>query len=201
MFNRISQKTRDIQDSFQRLSPSEKLLFGVAGFAAFAIILVAIVYLYATKVDSLQVENEELREAIRSISKHKKKYLEYNAEKQVVEKSFSYGSLSLDDYVAKAGTYADIKITESNATKKKEEDGYVVSGVSIKLRKVEISKLVKFINKLESSKKQLVQITSVSINTRWNRHQELDVDMVVSTYDKPNKPSQEKKQKSSKNSA
>jgi len=187
MLKRISQKTRDIQDSFHRLSPKERLILGILGFGGATALVLTMGYLYASKTGELQETNQELRDAIRSITKHKKKYLEYDAEKKVVEKSFSFGPLALDDYVAKAGKHANIKITESNATKKKEENGYLISGVSIKLRKVGISELIKFINKLESSNKQLVQITSISINTRWNRHQELDVDMVVSTYDKAEK--------------
>ncbi len=70
-------------------------------------------------------------------------------------------------------------------------------GLRIKVRKIKIGELATLLKRLESSPKHIVQVTELEIKTRWKHHEELDVELVVSTFQRA-KPKDPKKSKRSK---
>ena len=95
--------------------------------------------------------------------------------------------LELNRFVETAASAVGVSIAESSEVSPVDIERYTQRGVEIKLRKVRIDQLAKLLKELESSP-HIVQITRLNVSTRWNEHDELDVEMVVSTFEQRRKP-------------
>ena len=105
-------------------------------------------------------------------------------------------SIELNSFVEKAAKKVEVNIAESDEITPVEGDDFVQRGLEIKLRKVTVKQVAELIKQLESSP-QLVQITRLSVQSSWNQHEQLNVEMVVSTFEyrerKPEEPAKKKK--------
>ena len=90
--------------------------------------------------------------------------------------------LELNSFVEKAAKKVEINIAESAEITPVEGEDFIQRGLEIKLRKVTIKQLAQLIKQLESSL-QLVQITRLSVKTNWGQNKELNVEMVVATFE------------------
>ena len=91
--------------------------------------------------------------------------------------------LDLNRFLETSASAVGVSIAESGDMSPITGEKFTQRGVEIKLRKVTIVQLAKLLKELESSP-HIVQITRLSVNARWNQHQDLDVEMVVSTFER-----------------
>ena len=96
--------------------------------------------------------------------------------------------LELDRFVETAAAAVGVSIAESSQMAPVEIDSYTQNAVEIKLRKVRIDQVARLMKELESNP-GIVQVTRLNVNTRWGQNSELDIEMVVTTFERRSKSS------------
>ncbi len=173
----------DLKNSLDRLSPRERIMVGGA-IGAFVLIMMLLVgYFILSRLDELEMNNQAMREAIIRLEKNKDCYIEARQRIARLEARMSHGSLELNRLIETAASAVGISISESDEITPVTLDKFTQRGVEIKLRKVNIAQLASLMKELEANP-QIVQITRLSVNTRWSQHNELDIEMIVSTYER-----------------
>jgi len=184
MASGLKAKIEDIKDSFQRLSPRERgALAALAGTFALLLML-GIGYWISSELAELEDRNEATRQALKDIDRYKDRFLQNKRREAALRRAVSATTLELNSYIEKAASAAGVEIAESSETKPVEGKNYTRRGVDIKLRKVTLGQLVGLLKRLTSSTAHVVQVTELSVMTRWNHHEDLDVELMVSTYDR-----------------
>jgi type II secretory pathway component PulM len=176
----------DLKGSFERLSPRER---GALGGLAAALLVVGVLlvgWIIQSGLEEIETTNDDTRRALRDLEKHKDAYMVQRQRIAALEVRMSRTPLELNRFVETAASAVGVSIAESGEIPAVVGERYTQRGVEIKLRKVGIEQLGKLLRELENSP-HIVQITSLSVNTRWNQHQDLDVEMTVSTYERRGK--------------
>ena len=105
-----------------------------------------------------------------------------------LEAAISDTSLELNTYVDKAASSVGVKIDESSELLPVDGARYRQRGLEIKLRKLTLRQLTRFLSELERSRSHIVHVTEMTINSRYynqdREREELDAELVVSTYEK-----------------
>jgi type II secretory pathway component PulM len=179
----LKNRIDDLKSSLQRLSPRERRMVGGLGLVFVLGIVVSIGYIIQSSLEEIEENNSEMRKALRDLERNKDAYLIQRRRIAALEVRMSRTPLQLNHFVESAASKVGVNIAESGEITPITGDRYVQRGVEIKLRKVSIEQLGKLLKELENSP-QIVQITKLSVNTRWGQHQDLGVEMVVSTYEK-----------------
>jgi hypothetical protein len=148
-------------------------------------IVVIVSYLVLSGLEELEEHNAKMREAIKMLTQNRDALMTQSARQRAFELRIA-NPLELNRFVETAASAAGVSIAESGEITPVSGDRYIQRGVEIKLRKVNLEQLAKMMKELEGSK-NVVQITRLSVNTRWNQHQDLEVEMVVSTWEKKKK--------------
>jgi type II secretory pathway component PulM len=176
----------DLKGWLERLSPRERRMIGglVAAVLVFVVLLVG--YIIQNGLEEIETQNDDTRHALRDLEKYKDAYMVQRQRIAALEVRMSRTPLELNRFVETAASAVGVSIAESGEIPAVVGDRYTQRGVEIKLRKVNIEQLGKLLKELENSP-HIVQISSLSVNTRWNQHQDLDVEMTVSTYERRTK--------------
>lgn len=183
MVRSLKNRMQDLKGSWERLSARERtMLAGLAGALILGVV-VLVGFTIQSGLDELAENNEAMRKALRDIEQNKEAFVVQRQRLAALEVRISRTPVELNRFLDTAASAAGISIAESGETQPVQGDRYVQRGMEIKLRKVSIEQLAKFMKQIETSQ-HLVQITSLTVNTRWNQHQDLDVEMTVSTYER-----------------
>jgi type II secretory pathway component PulM len=176
--NRIS----DLKRSWDRLAVRERRM--VIGLAVALVLVVVFLFgfIIQSGIEELEENNAAIRKALVDLEQHKDAFVAQRQRQATIDSRIR-GGLELNGFLETKASAAGVSIAESGEIQPVQGDRYVQRGMEIKLRKVSIEQLAKFMKEIETSE-HLVQITSLSINTRWNQHQDLDVEMTVSTYER-----------------
>ena len=164
----------------------------VSGLGAALVLgaVVAVGYTIQSGLEELEEHNEEMRRALKDLEQHKDSFLVQRRRIAALEVRMSRTPLELNRFVETAASAVGVSIAESGEMAPVTGDKYVQRGVEIKLRKVSIEQLAKLMKELENSP-HIVQVTRLSVSTRWNQHQDLDVELTVSTFErKERRPSE-----------
>lgn len=181
----LKRRVEDLKASFERLSTRERRMVGALGGSVVLLLGLGIAYWIWSSLDEMRAENLAIRQAVRDLEKHKDRYLQRERQMAALRAAIPETALELNSYVEKAASGAGVKIDESSAaTETPVGARYTQRGLEIKLRKITVAQLAKLLKRLEGSSTHLVRITELSIHTRWNKHDELDVELVVSTYER-----------------
>ena len=186
MAGKLTARLDDLKAAFERLSARDRMrLAGLA--AAFVVGAVVVVgHIIISGLEDLEQKNDATRTALKNLTVNHGCYMQHRQRTAQLEVRMSRAPLELNRYVETAASAVGVSIAESTEISPMEVDRYTQRGVEIKLRKVGIEQLGKLIQELESSP-HIVQITRLNVTTRWNQHSELDVEMVVSTFERRKK--------------
>jgi type II secretory pathway component PulM len=181
--NGIKNRIDDLKASLGRLSPRERLMIGGLGVALLLGVVVAVGYTIQSGLEEIEEHNGEMRRALKDLDQHKDGFLVQKQRIAALEVRMSRTPLELNRFVETAASAVGVSIAESGEMAPVTGERYVQRGVEIKLRKVSIEQLAKLMKELENSP-HIVQVTRLSVNTRWNQHQDLDVELTVSTFER-----------------
>jgi type II secretory pathway component PulM len=193
MTNPVIRKLDDLKERFERLSTRERVMVAGLGGVFLLLVIVGLAAWIGSTTGEIEQEIFDTRKALRDIRRYRGRYAKNQARERELSRLIAADALELNSYVDRAAAAVGVKVGESTAIKPIEGKRYERRGLSIKLRKMNIAQLVAFMKRLADSPGQLVQITRLSVNTRWNKHEELDVEMEVSTYVKLRKRSRSKR--------
>lgn len=182
MKSKIGTRIEDLKERFERLSARERLAVAALGGVMGLLLLLGIGFWVGSSVDDMEQNTNELRETLALLARHHERFALNQQREQALSRVIPTEPLELNAYVDRAATDVGIKIGESSETKPIEGKRYERRGLAIKLNQVNIAQLVSLIKRLTESPGTLVQVTRLSVNTRWNKHEELDVELEVSTY-------------------
>jgi type II secretory pathway component PulM len=183
MVRSVKNRIADLKGSWERLSQRERSMVGGLAAALVLGVVILVGYIIASGLEELEENNEAMRKALRDVEQNKDSFVVQRQRLAALEVRISRTPVELNRFLETAASAAGISIAESGEMQPVQGDRYVQRGMEIKLRKVNVEQLAKFMKEIETSQ-QLVQITSLSVNTRWNQHEDLDVEMTVSTYER-----------------
>jgi hypothetical protein len=159
------------------------MLGGLAG-AFLLLLMVVVTLIISTGLDEIEDHNAAMRKALSDLERNRECYVTQRHRRVQLEGRMSH-SLELNRFVETAASAVGVEIAESGEIAPVQIERYTQRGVEIKLRKVNIGQLAKLLRELEGSP-GIVQITRLSVNTRWGQSSDLDVEMVVSTFERRN---------------
>jgi len=197
----IKNKVEDFKASLGRLSSRERFALGGLGTAILLAVTLVVGYVIYSGLEELEVHNASMRQALNDLNRYGKDFMVQRRRVAALEVRMARTPLELNSFVEQAAKAVGVEISESDVVQPVDVDHYTQRGLEVKLRKVNLEQLSKLLKELENSA-QIVQITRLSVSTRWNEHQELNVELVVSTYErrkeKP-RPAEDKEPGGSKN--
>jgi general secretion pathway protein M len=156
------------------------ILGAVFGFMVFLAVPIGI----AATVHSQASTNDALREAIASIEDAREAVQKAKAQRDAVTQRYAQPAPPLASFLSKAAGEAQLDIPESQDRQAVPHGKrYSERSTKITLRKVGMLKLVRLMEKIETSGHP-VAISSLDIRKRASEPDSFDVDMVVSAFDR-----------------
>jgi type II secretory pathway component PulM len=191
---KLGARIDDLKSSLERLSPRERMMLGGLGAAFLVGVVVIVGYIILSGLEEIEENNEAMRVALKDLERNRECYLVHRRRTAQLEVRMSRTPLELNRFVETAASAVGVSIAESSEIAPVAVDRYTQRGVEIKLRKITIEQLAKLIKELENSP-HIVQITRLNVNTRWNQHEDLDVELVVSTFERRHEPAPDVRRK------
>ena len=191
LVGKLIAKYEDLKGSLERLSPRERVMVGGLAGAVVLAVVVIVGFLILSGLEELEDKNDASRKALKALSKNWSCYQAHRVRMRQLDIRLSRPPLELNRFVETAASTAGVSIAESSEISPVDVDRYTQRAVEIKLRKIKIDQLAKLIKELEASP-HIVQVTQLNVKTRWGQHSDLDVELVVSTFEKRRGPSKNK---------
>jgi general secretion pathway protein M len=180
----ITDKLNALRDWFERLSQRERTMVSALGVTFVLMVTLIVGFLITDGLSSLGERNADMRQALRDIETQRDAYLKLKAKSSQLETRLGHTPIQLGGYLEQAAKEAGVEIPESN------ERPPVAAGknwtersVDLSLKRVRIDALANFLKRVETGP-NLVVVTALLVRTRDDKHQELDVEMTVSTYER-----------------
>jgi hypothetical protein len=159
------------------------MMIGGLGVTFVICVIFILGYLVVSSLEEIEEDNAAARTALKNLDKFKECYTTQRRRTAQLEARIPQTPLELNRIVESAASAVGVSIAESAEVNPTNVDSYVQRGVEIKLRKITLDQLARLMKELEG-RPHIVQITELSVNTRWGQHEDLDVEMVVSTFQK-----------------
>lgn len=188
--NSLLARIKNLGDTFERMSQRERTMAALLGAAFTACVFLIGGYLIYSRLSDLEERNDAMRQALRDIERKRGAYLQAKAKISQLEARIGTVPLQLSGFLEQAAKDTGIDIRETNP-KPPEPVGkkYVQQSMDVRLSKVQLEALTKFMRRLEQNPGNLVLVTGLFIRARDDKHVDFDVDLTVSTYEHaPKKP-------------
>jgi len=179
----IRHRVEDFKSSLARLSPRERAALWGLGAAVGLVIVFGVGYVIASGLEEIEQKNRDTLKALADLRTFGPRYMTERRRLAALEVRMGRSPLELNSFVEEKAKAVGVKISESDEITPVTGDRYVQRGLEIKLRRIKMDELAKLLKALENSP-HLVQVTRLSVVTRWSEERELDVEMVVSTYER-----------------
>ena len=189
----IRERVDQLRDWFERLSQRERTMVSALGVAFVLTVVLIIGFLITDGLTSLEERNADMRQALKDIDTQRDSYIKARFKGQEIDRRIGGQPVALQGYLEQAAKDTGVEIPESNERPPQPAGkAYVERAVDIRLKAVRIEQLGAFLKRIETGP-NLVLVTALSIHTRDDKHQDLDVEMTVSTYEKAPKKAEPKK--------
>lgn len=193
---------RKIGDALDRMSARERLMVAALGVTLVLCIVSLSGFLIYSGLSDLEDKNAAMRQALREIERKRPEYLKAKARLMALEARIGTNPLLLTGFIEQIQNETKIYIRETvQRTPEPAGKKYQEQSIDVRISKVQLEPLLKFMRKIETHPQNLVLVTQLSIHSLDDKHQEFGVDMVVSTYEhapkkapkgKPDEPGAEK---------
>lgn len=173
-----------LRDAFEGLSARERSLLALLGAVVVLLLFLFGAYTLYDRIDSLEEKNLAMEKALSDIAKKRGPYLQARARQSQLDARIGSSPLSLSGFLEQMAKEASIEIRETNPrTPEPIGKKYIQQSVDLRLGRVKLEPLLKFMHRLETYPSNLVLVTQLSIRARDDKHEEFEVDMTVSTYE------------------
>lgn len=180
-----------LRDAFDGLSARERSLLALLGAVVVMLLLLFGAYTLYDRIDSLEEKNQAMEKALSDIAKKRGPYLSARARQAQLDSRIGNSPLSLSGFLEGVAKESSIEIRETNPrTPEPIGKKYIQQSVDLRLGRVKLEPLLKFMHRLETYPSNLVLVTQLSIRARDDKHEEFEVDMTVSTYEHAPKSAQ-----------
>lgn len=172
-----------LREHWERISPRERTLVTVAGLTFVTMIIVICGFLVTDGLATIEEHNADTRQALHDLETQRDSYLRAKAKASQIETRLGHTPVQLQGFLEQVAKDTGVEIPESNerapAPAGKQ---FTERSVDIRLKQVTLETLSRFLRGIESGP-NLVVVTSLSIHTRDDKHQDLEVEMTVTTYE------------------
>lgn len=173
-----------LADRFSQLEPRERRLLGILGGLFGFMVFLAVPIGIAASVHGQASENDALREAINAIEDSREQVSKAKAARDAVSQRYATPAPPLASFLSKVAGEVQVEIPESQDRQPVPHGKrFTERSTKITLRKVGMFKLVKLLERLETSGHP-VALASLNIHKRGSEPDSFDVDMVVSAFDR-----------------
>jgi hypothetical protein len=189
----IAERVAQVRAQWERLSLRERRLLTFFGGCFMALIVFGVGYVIADGLSTIDVRNRDMRQALKDIASHRDEFIRAKAEGdrwklRIPEEGKGQ---ALQGFLEAAAKELDITIPEMNERPAQARGKqFQEKSVDIKLRGLNLQQLAEFMRKVETTSQNVVVVSRLFVRTRFNQHDQLDVEMTVSTFERgaPEKP-------------
>jgi hypothetical protein len=180
----LERQIQALRGRFERLSQSERTLV-LTALAVFVVMVSLLGGFFITdRLSTLDQRNTAMRQALRDLESHRESYLRAKAKSVQLESRLNRPPIKLQGYLEQAAKEAGVEIPEQNERPPTSVGKrFTERTVELRVRKVRLDQLANFLKRIETGP-NLVVVTALNIRTRDDRHQELDAEMTVTTYER-----------------
>ena len=192
----FNDRMQELRDKWERLSQRERTMVGAMGVTFVIMVTLIVGFLITDGLSTMEEHNADMRQALRDLDTQRDKYIQMRAKTAQMETRLGSQPVQLQGYVESAAKEAGVEISDSSdrpaaAAGKK----FVERTVDLHLKPVTLDQLTRFMKAIETGR-SLVVVKELSVRTRDDKHEQLDVDMAVSTWDRATDKNTPKKEKS-----
>ena len=160
-----------------------RLISALSGVVGLLIVLVA-GYLIIDSLQEIRTTNEETREALAAIARHRGEYLEAKGRMAALEARIGVEPPQLAADLEAAAKEAGIQIPETvDRPPAPAGKRYMEHSLDVRLRKVGLKELATFLNKVETNPR-LIAITRLQIHRSFGENATLDVDLTATAFER-----------------
>lgn len=190
----LKDRLAGVKDSFANMNKRERLLV-TALVAAFGLVLFFLFYyLISDGLDRREERCLKARKALELLARHADELTEARLAEAKADARIEKTAPMLQGHLHSIAESTKIDVKEYKQLKPRLLDKskrYRERSIRLRIYRVELEPLTRFMDQIESGR-HLIMITQLDIQTRPRQHELLDVDMVVSTYEKVTEKETEK---------
>jgi Tfp pilus assembly protein PilO len=169
---------------WNRMAPRERKLISILASAVFTLALVLAGYLIVDSLQEISTSNQDTREALAAIARHRDDYLDAKSRMVTLETRIGVEPPQLAADLEAAGKEAGIEIPETvDRPPAPAGKRYLEHSLDVKLRKVGLKELATFLNKVETNPR-LIVVTRLQIRRSFGEGDKLDVEMTATAYER-----------------
>lgn len=180
---------------WERMTERERRLLVALGVTLTLCVVGLVAFFINDGLSTLESDNEYMRTALDDIERGRDGYQRAKAKLNALESRIGRGGVQLQGYLETAAKDAGVDIAEqSEQPAQPAGKSYIERAVELRIREVNLESLAKFLRKIETGP-NLVVVTQLEVRTRDDKHERLEVEMRVATYEHApaEKPKKEKK--------
>lgn len=173
-----------LSERWERLSPRERTLLTALG-ATFIVMLTLILgFVVTDRISTVEGENADARQALLDLETQREPYLRAKAKASAMEARMGKTPVQLQGFLEQVAKDSGVEIPESNElTPQPAGKQFMERSVTIRLKQVTLDSLAKFLKGVEGGQ-NLVVVTALDVRTRDDKHENLEVEMTVTTYER-----------------
>ena len=173
-----------LSERWERLSPRERTL--LTALAATFVVMVTLIlgFVVTDSISTIEGQNADARQALIDLETQREPYLRAKAKASAMELRMGKTPVQLQGFLEQVAKDAGVEIPESNdLTPQPAGKQFLERSVSIRLKQVTLDSLAKFLKGVEGGP-NLVVVTALRVTTRDEKHENLEVEMTVTTYER-----------------
>jgi Tfp pilus assembly protein PilO len=169
---------------WNRMAARERKLISILASAVLALLVVLAGYLIVDSLQEISTSNQDTREALAAIARHRNEYLDAKARMVSQEARIGVEPPQLAADLEAAGKEAGIEIPETvDRPSAPASKRYLEHSLDVKLRKVGLKELATFLSKVETNPR-LIAVTRLQIRRSFGEGDKLDVELTATAYER-----------------
>ena len=169
---------------WNRMAARERRLISILAGAVVMLAVLLAGYLIVDSLQEIGASNDDTREALSAIAKHRDDYLDAKARMVALETRIGLDAPQLAADLEAAGKVAGLQIPETvDRPPTPAGKRYLEHSLDVKLRKVGLKELATFLSKVETNPR-LIVVTRLQIRRSFGEGDKLDVELTATAYER-----------------
>jgi type II secretory pathway component PulM len=169
--------------AFQRLSSREQTMVVGLAVVLVLVLVLGLGLLVQARLKKATLRLSERRDQLSMVEALEGQYRAAEAEQNQQRQTLQRNNVQLFSLLNKTATELGLKLDNLNErTTPIKDTGVAEVSVDVSLKDISITKLHKFMEKLENPSAGVVKVTKLKVKTSFANEENLDISMTVSTY-------------------